>query len=186
MRRIFTMLLVVSLVATALARESYHPQRDGLSLTYSNGETQTLSGPREFEGQEVMVLTRYYQGSPISEDYLSYQENGVFFVGTAAGGQTMRYDPPLQLYPAGQLQVGQSWESHSHINGLDITLSAEVLGIRGVETSAGRYNALQVRQITVTDTGARTAMDYFFVPSVGVVRFVTQDGSQIDLIEKNF
>jgi hypothetical protein len=29
-------------------------------------------------------------------------------------------------------------------------------------------------------------MDLFFVPSVGIVRFVTQDGTTIDLIDKNF
>ena len=61
-----------------------------------------------------------------------------------------------------------------------------MLAIRGVKTPAGRFNALQIRQQTVTSNGARTVMDLFFVPSVGVVRFVTQDGTTVDLIDKNF
>lgn len=179
------LLVLAALVATVVAAQDYYPAGAGLSWTYSSGETQTLSGPRDFEGNEVMILTHYYQGVPISEDYLLYGE-GVLSLGTAASGQTTSYRPPLQVYAPGPLQVGQSWQSTTRIGGLDITLSAEVLGIRGVSTSAGRFNALQIRQVTVTSSGAQTVLDLYFVPSVGVVRFVTQDGTTIDLIEKNF
>lgn len=69
------------------------------------------------------------------------------------------------------------------MNGVDITLAAEVLGVQGIETPAGRFNALRLRQTTLTSSGGRTALDVYFVPTVGVVRFVTQDGTRIDLIE---
>ena len=70
--------------------------------------------------------------------------------------------------------------------GFDITLAAEVVGMRGVSTPLGRFNALQVRQRTFTNTGAQTTLDLFMVPGVGVVRFETQDGTVVDLVEKNF
>ncbi len=61
-----------------------------------------------------------------------------------------------------------------------------MLAIRGVQTQAGRFNALHIRQRTLTNSGASTTLDLFFVPSIGVVRYVTQDGTLVDLIEKNF
>ncbi len=60
-----------------------------------------------------------------------------------------------------------------------------MLAIRGVQTQAGRFNALHIRQRTLTNSGASTTLDLFFVPSIGVVRYVTQDGILVDLIEKN-
>ena len=170
----------------AHGQDSYYPSRDGLSWTYSNGETQVLSGPRDVAGREVMVLTHFLDGNPISEDYLDFTEHGVYSLGTVAGGQFLRYDPPLIVYSGERLQVGQEWKSTARVDGFEITLAAEVVGVRGVQTEAGRFNALQVRQQTITSTGAQTILDLFFVPTVGVVRFVTQDGTVIDLIEKNF
>lgn len=40
--------------------------------------------------------------------------------------------------------------------------------------------------MTVTSTGAQTILYLYFVPGVGVVRFVTQDGDVVDLVERNF
>ena len=96
------------------------------------------------------------------------------------------YTPPLLFYPPAPLQVGQTWSSTTQLQGLEITLSAEVLGVSGVQTAAGRFNALQIRQQTITSSGGQTFIDQFFVPTVGIVRTVTQDGTTIDLIEKNF
>jgi hypothetical protein len=59
-----------------------------------------------------------------------------------------------------------------------------VVGLRGVQTPAGRFNALQIRQRTLTSTGGQTLLDLFLVPGVGIVRFVTEDGTVIDLIER--
>ncbi len=183
---LFLVFLSALLSFTYTYAQSYFPNRDGLSWTYSNGETQTISGPRDFGGQEVMVLLHYFEGVPVSEDYLLYSEGAVYSLGTAAGGQTLSYQPPLLIYQGDTLAVGQSWQSTARVNNFEITLTSEVLGVRGVSTPAGRFNALQIRQTTITSTGAQTVLELFFVPSVGVVRFVTSDGTIIDMIEKNF
>lgn len=169
-------------LSTALAND-YYPSGDGLSWTYSSGETQAMSGPREWNGLEVLVLTHYLDGVPVSEDYLTFDADGVRTHGTAAGGKVVRYDPPLMVYAAAPLQPGATWSTTTELEGLSITLSAEVLGMRGVQTPAGRFNALQIRQRTLTSTGGRTLLDLFLVPGVGIVRFVTEDGTTIDLIE---
>jgi hypothetical protein len=189
MSRFIRILMSVTLalgLTLASARESYFPDRDGLSWTYDNGQMQVLSGLTEIGGQAVMVLVNYLEGQPISEEYLVFHERGVYFMGTSAAGQLLVYDPPLLLYQASPLQVGQSWRSTTRVQGIEITLAAEVVGVRGVQTPAGRFNTLQIRQQTITSTGGQTALDLFFVPTVGIVRFVTQDGTVVDLIDKNF
>ena len=183
-------LILVSLLWLALsvgvAQAGYYPSTPGLSWTYSNGETQTLSGPKDFSGQSVTVLLHALQGQPVAEDYLIYSAEGTQLLGTAAGGEVLSYTPFLTLYPAPPLQVGQTWKSTAQVDDIDISLSFEVLGVTGVQTAAGRFNALQIRQQTITSTGGQTFLDLFFVPTVGIVRTLTQDGTQIDLIEKNF
>lgn len=188
MRRARFRVLVAAVAALALAvggagARDYFPVGDGFTWTYSSGETQVMAGPRDFEGTPVWVLTHYLDGMPISEDYLVYDETGVRTLGSAAGGQVVRYDPPLRIYPAAPLAVGEQWQSTTDLGVFSITLASEVLGLRGVQTTAGRFNALQIRQRTLTSSGASTVLDVFFVPGVGVVRFVTQDGTVIDLIE---
>lgn len=169
------------------AAQPYYPHGDGLTWTYSSGETQAMQGPLDLDGRPVMVLTHFFDGAPVSEDYLVFTDDGgVLSVGTAAGGQRFAYDPPLVIWPPAPLQTGQAWQSTTEVGGMSLTLSSEVLGLRGVQTSAGRFNAFQVRQVTLTSTGARTVLDLFFVPTVGVVRFVSQDGTTVDLIERNF
>lgn len=180
-----TLLLLVGSAATVQA-QAYYPSQPGLSWTYSSGETQTLSGPRNMNGRDVLILTHYYEGVPISEDYLEYRADGVLSHGTAAGGQVFGYEPGLVVYPAEPLAPGAVWTSTSRMAGFNLTLSAEVVGLRGVATPAGRFNALLIRQTTLTSNGAQTLLDIYFVPTVGIVRFVTQDGTTIDLIEKNF
>lgn len=178
--------LALLLCSSGAAQAAYYPSAPGLSWTYSNGETQTLSGPREFNGQSVTVLLHSLQGQPVAEDYLIYDAQGTRLLGTAAGGEVLSYTPFLSLYPPPPLQVGQSWKTTAQVDDLEISLSFEVLGVTGVQTSAGRFNALQIRQQTITSTGGQTFLDLFFVPTVGIVRTLTQDGTQIDLIEKNF
>jgi len=179
---------VLSLLAAGLAAAppDYYPARSGSSWTYSSGETQQLAGPREVDGHEVMVLTHYFNGVPVSEDYMQFGPDGVQTIGTAASGKVTLYPTPLTVYPAGPLRPGMQWQSTTKLPAFDITLSCEVIGVRGVKTQAGRFNALQIRQRTLTSNGAKTVMDVFFVPSVGIVRFVTQDGTTIDLIDRNF
>lgn len=178
------LLALLACLATA-AGQDYFPAEPGYAWTYSNGETQTLSGPREVDGERVLVLTHAMDGVPVSEEHLRY-DDGVVSFGTAAGGDVMRYQPPLRVYPTPPLEVGDTWESTTTVAGVDITLSSSVEAVRGVQTPAGRFNALQVRQVTLTSSGGRTALNLYFVPSVGVVRFETQDGTTVDLIETNF
>ena len=188
MRRLLPSLLfliLISLNSAFGAAQAYYPNLQGLRWTYSSGEAQQLSGPREVNGQQVMVLTHFFEGVPVSEDYLLFDQ-AVQSLGTAAGGQTLLYTPGLVVYGASPLEIGQQWQSTTKVADLSITLTSEVLAIRGVETPAGRFNALQIRQRTITSTGGKTVLDLYFVPGVGVVRFVTQDGTIIDLIEKNF
>ena len=180
--RVAALVGLLCLAATALA--NYYPHGDGLRWTYDSGVTQVMSGPRLLDGVEVLVLTHYLDGVPVSEDYLAYGPDGVRSLGTAAAGTLVRFDPPLLVYPPGPLEVGATWRSTTDLGAFSITLDAEVLGVRGIQTPAGRFNALQVRQRTLTSSGASTVLDLFFVPSVGVVRFLTQDGSVIDLIER--
>ncbi len=179
-------LLLLCLLTGWTVAQDYHPHQAGYSWTYTNGETQTLSGPRDFQGQQVMVLTHWLHGDAVTEDYLVYAPEGVYHVGTAAGGNVLTYSPPLLAFTGGPYTAGSQWQSTSTISGLRLTMSAEVLGTQGVETPAGRFNAFQVRQVTVTSTGGQTVLDAYFVPSVGVVRYVLQDGTVINLLEKNF
>lgn len=185
LRRLAALVAAAALVTLAGA-QAYYPAEPGYAWTYSNGETQTLSGPREVDGRTVLVLTHAMNGVPVSEEYLRYQDDGVVSFGTAAGGQVMRYQPPLRVYPASPLAPGDAWESTTTVEGVDITLSSTVEGVRGVQTPAGRFNALLVRQVTLTSSGGRTSLNLYFVPSVGVVRFETRDGTTVDLIETNF
>lgn len=180
------LLLALLCLGAAAAQPEYYPHQPGYSWTYDSGETQILSGPMPFAGTEVMVLTHYFHGEPISEDYLQYGADGVRTLGTAAAGTALEYAPPLVVYGPEPLELGSRWRSSTSVGGLEITLSAEVVAVKGVATRSGRYNAYQIRQVTVTSTGANTVIDLYFVPGVGVVRFVTQDGTVIDLMEKSF
>jgi hypothetical protein len=185
-RSLRALVLAAALFALALGgagARDYYPVGDGFSWTYSSGETQVMAGPRDFDGSSIMVLTHYLSGIPVSEDFLLYDAQGVLTLGTASGGQVVRFVPPLIVYGPSPLEVGDSWQSTTQLGDVSITLAAEVLGLRGVQTPAGRFNALQIRQRTLTSSGASTVLDIYFVPGVGIVRFVTQDGTVIDLIE---
>lgn len=184
-RRACALLLLLAAGSAVQAQQDYFPSEPGSSWTYSNGETQTLSGPREVMGERLMVLTHWFEGTPVSEEYLDFSA-GVVSHGTAAAGEVMAYAPPLTVYPPPPLQTGDSWQSTTTFGGVEITLSSEVLGTEGVQTPAGRFNALRIRQTTLTSSGGRTVLELYFVPSVGVVRFLTQDGTAIDLIERDF
>lgn len=179
--------VLAALLAPSLsAAQAYYPAEPGMSWTYSSGETQLLSGPRDLGGRSVMVLTHYFEGVPISEDYMEYTPQGVLSFGSAAGGEVFTYQPALVVYPQEPLAAGMTWTSTTSLSGFNLTLSSEVMGLRGVATPAGRFNALLIRQTTLTSNGGQTILDIYFVPTVGIVRFETQDGTVIDLIEKSF
>jgi len=178
--------LVLIVFSFGLAQESYYPSRAGLSWTYSNSETQTLVDYTDANGNVAKALVHYLNGQPVSEDYLVFDEQGVRSFGTASGGQVFQYAQPLIIYPPAPLERGTTWSSTTKLAGFELSLSGEVVAVRGVQTPVGRFNALQIRQKTVTNTGAQTTIDLFFVPGVGVVKWITEDGIMVDLIEKNF
>ncbi|HZJ10296.1 MAG TPA: hypothetical protein VFD39_11415 [Trueperaceae bacterium] len=178
--------VALAMLSGAALAQAYYPAEAGMSWTYSSGETQLLSGPRDLGGRQVMVLTHYYDGVPISEDYMEYTPQGVISYGSAAGGEVFTYQPALIVYPQEPLASGMTWKSTTSLSGFNLTLSSEVVGLRGVATPVGRFNALLIRQTTLTSNGGQTILDIYFVPTVGIVRFETQDGTVIDLIEKSF
>ncbi len=179
-------LLTIFAINFVIAQESYYPSRTGLSWTYNNSETQAISEYTDANGNAAKVLVHYLNGQPVSEDYMIFDEKGVRSFGTASGGQAFQYEQPLIIYPPAPLQVGNTWSSTTKLAGFELSLSGEVVAVRGVQTPVGRFNALQIRQKTVTSTGAQTTIDLFFVPSIGVVKWITEDGVVVDLIEKNF
>ena len=46
-------LVCALLLSYGAAQEAYYPATPGLTWTYSNGETQSLSGPRDFNGKAL-------------------------------------------------------------------------------------------------------------------------------------
>lgn len=180
------LLAALLLLGSCGLAQDWHRSEPGSSWTYTNGETQTLSGPRDFAGQQVLVLTHWLRGEPVSEDYLVYGPGGIQQVGSAAGDRTAAFSPPLLIFPEGPFGEGSSWSGSTRVDGTEVTVSSTVTGTRGVDAPAGRYNALVIRQVTETGSGGRSVLQLHFVPDVGVVRYVLEDGTAVNLLEKNF
>jgi len=162
---------------------AYYPQTIGWSWTYSDGTARKITGARELTGRATLVMTHFFKGAPVTEDYLDFSQ-GVKLVGTAVGGRITTYNPPLLLLPPGPLAVGMRWSTTStSSDGATLVLSASVTGVQGVRTPAGAFNALVIRQSVITSTGGASVVTLFFVPSVGTVRYLTAEGGSIDLIE---
>ncbi len=181
-------LLALATASVATAQTEYYPAAVGTSWTYDDGETHRLSAwtdPPDGlpDGAVAVRRTHALRGVPISEELLVVSADGVRAYGTAAGGVVTRYDPPLPLFPAAPLEAGTTWQGSARAGDVTWTIQGEVVGPRGVRTPAGRFNAVHVRRTVTTDTGARSRVDLFVVPSLGVVRRLTPDGAQVDLIE---
>lgn len=196
--------LLLAFLSTWAGAENFYPQENGMRWRYDNGEVQVMSGPRsmaeitEALGVEmapnlaeypVMTVSKYLNDTLVTEDYLIYTEDAVYSLGsTITGSLVFWYDVPSLVYQGAQLRIGDNWASRSTVEkyNVEITTATEVLGMRGVETPAGRFNALVIRQDTVGDNGIQNYLDMYFVPTVGIVRFETVDGSAVNLVEKNF
>ena len=183
MRRTLIALVALGVLLPAVAQTDYFPFRAGQKWRYSSGETQYISGGKVVAGQKALVLQHSTGGRVSQEDYLLVRADGVFMLGYGAGGATVvYYSPALQVYPAAPLAVGDRWSSSSLAGKTTVAISSRVIAAEGVSVQGGRFNALVIRSSVTTSTGAASVSDAYFVPGVGTVRYVTQDGSKVDLI----
>ncbi|WP_245526761.1 hypothetical protein [Marinithermus hydrothermalis] len=167
----------------AWAEPDYYPHALGLAWVYDSGEEQVFVEERELDGQRVWVLEHRFSGKARYADVVRYGEDGVWLLGIVLDGEFKPYDPPIQLYPPAPLWVGREWGSRSSLDGQRVVVVARVLRVEGVTVPAGRFNAFVIRGSLTTESGGSRVMDTYFVPGVGVVRFATQDGGAIDLID---
>ncbi|ADR36544.1 hypothetical protein [Oceanithermus profundus] len=173
--------LLLSLASAFAAAPNYYPHKVGMRWLYTSGETQELSETRQVSGQEVWVLTHSYGGAVRYTDFLRYGEDGVWLLGVDFGAGVQAYDPAIQLYPPAPLRVGLAWSSRVTFRGSTLVVVNKVLRIEGVEVPAGRYNAFVIRSSMTAEGGGANVVDMYFVPGIGIVRYATQDGGQIDL-----
>ncbi|WP_457630851.1 hypothetical protein [Oceanithermus sp.] len=173
-------LLLGGALATA---PNYYPHKVGMSWTYTSGEVQTYESVRQMNGQQVWELSHAYDGKVRYTDYLTFDENGVWLLGVDTGAGIIPYDPPIQVYPAAPLRVGLSWSSRTRFKGANLVVVDKVIGVEGVVVPFGRYNAFVIRSSLTAQGGGASVVDLYFVPGIGVVRYATQDGGQIDLVD---
>ncbi len=184
MRRPLT-LSALLLTSALAASDTYFSNAPGTLRRYSNGETQQTGRSRVIQGVNVVPVGHSVGGKLVSEDYLEYTASGVFLRGVQAGGKLNWYLPPLQVYPASPLASGQVWTS---VTGSGLRLSGRVVGTQALRTQSGSYNALVVRSEVApggTATGVQNSSTQYayFVPGLGVVRYQTADGSNVDLLK---
>lgn len=169
---------VALLLASAYAGiNDYYPNEVGLGWLYTSGEEQRFAKSQN----GLMLLERRIRGTLISTDYLRYTAQGVLLEGSQIGSNYFAYNPALPLYPAAPLRVGQSWNARSAQGGRNIALSVRVERQEGVQVPAGRFNAFVIRSSVVSDGGASSVTESYFVPGFGVVRLKGGDGNAIDL-----
>ena len=163
----------------------FMPYGDGYTWTYDSGEVQVMTGPQELFGiPDVMALTRYIGGQPVSQDFLAFRDEAVYSIGTQVLGQEpLFYEPAFVLYLFEGSSVADNWENESRIAGVDMTVRAEVVGVSGVKTPLGKFNAIQLRQSTVFSSGAQNIVDFFLVPTIGVVKYQTPESEASTLVE---
>ncbi len=172
-------LLLALTSGVALAAPAYFPYTPGTTWRYSNGETQQVGVPRVVKGVTVTPLAHAFGGRTVSEDLLEVRSNGVFLRGAQSGGRLTWYDPALTLYPAAPLLPGITWQSVSG----RLALSGRVVGQEAIQNAAGAFNALVIRTEVNSGAGSASAQFSYFVPGLGVVRFVSAGGQAVDLLK---
>jgi hypothetical protein len=175
-------LSVLALTLASSAQNNYFPSRVGLKWVYSSGETQEYTRLDTVFGLPVLVLQRTMNGKFVSEDYVQSGPDGVVLLGTRQGQQIFRYQPPVVVYPKAPLRVGATWSTTSGTGAAQFTIQYNVTGTAGVRVKAGRFNAFIVNSQVTTAQGSTSNNDLYFVPSIGTVKYVYQDGSTIELV----
>jgi hypothetical protein len=180
MKRWFLCLILVAMIGFA-AQPGYYPGALGYSWQYSNGEEQVLvSG----DGG-TLVLEHRFKGRAVFGHILRYTPKGVLLEGVVTNNRPSKYDSPLTLYPAPPLYLGQEWGGRAKIGGQATAMVAKVVRVEAIKVPAGRYNAYVIRTSTVVDAGGTSVVENYYVPGVGIVRYVSMDGDSIDLIKVN-
>lgn len=172
MRRLIPLLFCLSCVGLA-ANTRYYPHAEGQYWLYSSGEMQVVGKPVTYKGVKVTPLNHQFGKVLVRQDLLEYRPDGsVWLRGVNQGGKLQWYATPLNVYPAGPLSVGQSWQTGQAIS--------RVTGGASVKNAAGTYNTL----IISTETpGSGRSQQSYFVPGVGVVRYQTAEGGVTELVK---
>ncbi|MFB9994396.1 hypothetical protein ACFFLM_20770 [Deinococcus oregonensis] len=165
--------------AGAAPPNGYYPHTTGTRWTYSSGETQEIGKPAVYRGVNVVPVAHQYGSTVYTQDLMEYRSDGsVWLRGVNAGGRVNWYTPPLNVYPAGPLTPGQTWSSASGT----LKSVSRVMGVEPLRVGKTSYNALLIRTV-LTSGGRQSVQLTYFVPTLGVVRYQTADGSQIDLVK---
>ncbi len=181
----FLIVLLAFFFVSSQAQNNYYPTKIGMRWVYSSGEIQEYSREDVFFGTKVLVSQRTIKDQLASEDYVVSNANGVAFLGTRVGQQTTRFNPPLVLYPKAPLKVGMQWQTTSDVGGgYKVTSATQVIGTGGVKVKAGRFNAFIVRTTLYQPDGTSSTTDLYFVPSIGTVKTVLEDGTSIELLSR--
>ena len=172
------------LLVSSQAQNNYYPTRVGMRWVYSSGEIKEYAREDTVFNTKVLVLQTTIKDQLAAEDYIVSNANGVTFLGNKVGQQITKFSPPLILYPKAPLKVGMQWQSVSDVGGAKITMATQVIGTAGVKVKAGRFNAFIIRSTFYQADGSSTTTDLYFVPSIGTVRTINEDGSSIDLLSR--
>ncbi|GHF31244.1 hypothetical protein GCM10017781_04340 [Deinococcus metalli] len=163
--------------AQAVTPAGYYPFAAGTRWSYSSGEQQVVGPAVVHRGVTVTPVSHQYGSTTYTQDLLELRADGsVWLRGVNASGRLTWFTSPLTVYPPGPLRPGMTWSS---ANG-SVSLRARVTGTSAVTLSAGTFNALTIRT-DMTQAGRVSTQTTYFVPTLGVVRYQTADGSVIDL-----
>jgi uncharacterized caspase-like protein len=96
--------------------------------------------------------------------------NGDLYEGVGAGGR-ITYDPPLVIFPSGEMQVGKKWVGRS----VETTPSGKfkrddtykITALEDVTVAAGTYKAFKVENEAFREDGIHVVNTYWLVPDWG-------------------
>ncbi|THF88154.1 hypothetical protein E7T09_02765 [Deinococcus sp. KSM4-11] len=171
------LLLLSAAPALGITPAGYYPYAAGTHWTYSSGEMQVVGPAVVHKGVTVTPVSHQYGSTTYTQDLLEVRPDGsVWLRGVNAGGRLAWFTTPLTVYPPGPLQPGMSWTSGNSA----LTLRSQVTGMSALKLAAGTFNALTIRTDTTQGGKVSTQITYF-VPTLGIVRYQTADGTLIDL-----
>ena len=176
--------LLIFLNFSICAQSDYYPNKPGLKWVYSNGETQAYTKTTNVFGVNAVILAHIFGGATVQEDYIQVTSLGVNLLGTKRNGTVTQYKPPLAVYPAAPLALNARWSSSSKVGTSVVAISSQIISSEGISVKGGRFNAFVIRQSVSTSSGGRSVSDLYFVPGIGTVRYVTADGTAVDLVSR--